>query len=247
MVRSGELLSNWAKGMFNRPMLFVGVLVAAVVVPYLLLDKHLAQAARGQWDRVLGKATQERDYLLAQRAATTAASPDDTSAQAVSIEEAFRFDLTPQWVASRWKRVSTVLGEPKQLGMRVALVSGTRPDDAAGSLTYYFDEHHQLRRITFTGLTGDPRRLLTAVVTPYGLQSQPTTDVARYIAGDSQQPTSQVIVRHLPVLIAHPQRPQVEVAVDLRHPDAVGQRNGPRNKAGRETEVKLLPSGYRRW
>jgi len=31
--------------MFNRPMLFVGVLVAAVVGPYLLLNEHLTQAA----------------------------------------------------------------------------------------------------------------------------------------------------------------------------------------------------------
>src|SRR5256885_12638983 len=33
----------------------------------------------------------------------------------------------------------SVLGEPEQLGMRVALVSGTRADDIAGSLTYYFE------------------------------------------------------------------------------------------------------------
>ena len=46
------------------------------------------------------------------------------------------------------------------------------------SNTYYFDQHHQLQRITFTGLTAEPRRLLAAVVTPNGLKSQPTTQAA---------------------------------------------------------------------
>ena len=40
--------------MFSRPVLFVGVLIAAVAVPYVLLDKNLANTARGQWNRLLG-------------------------------------------------------------------------------------------------------------------------------------------------------------------------------------------------
>jgi hypothetical protein len=243
MLRSGELLSRGVSGMLNRPMLFVGVLIAAVVVPYVLLDKNLAQAARGQWERIAGKSRLDLTVLPEHSTNARPSASTIATAPAVSIEEAFRFDLHPQWVASRWPRVSTVLGEPKQLGMRVALVSGTRPDDVAGSLTYYFDEHHQLQRITFTGFTSDPRRLLTAVVTPNGLQSQPTTGVARYIAGDPEHPTSQVTVRHLPVLVAHPQRPQVEVAVDLRGGNVPSQQR----KANSDPEVKVMPSGYRRW
>src|SRR5204862_1183718 len=104
----------------------------------------------------------------------------------------------------------TVAGDPKQLGMRVALVSGTRPDDVAGSMTYYFDEYHRLQRITFTGLTQDARRLLAAVVTPNGLKSQPTTHAAHYIAGDPQKPTSEVIVRHMPTLVSNSAHARVE-------------------------------------
>jgi hypothetical protein len=244
MLRSGELLSRGASGMLNRPVVFVGVLLAAVAVPYVLLDKNLAKAARGQWERIAGKSYADHAQLLEQPNSAQPGGLPAATSPAVSIEEAFRFDLKPQWVASRWSRVSTVLGQPKQLGMRVALVSGTRADDVAGSLTYYFDEHHQLQRITFTGLTGDPRRLLSAVVTPYGLQSQPTTGFARYIAGDPERPTSEVVVRHLPVLVAHPQRPQVEVAIDLRAGNAVSQRSRASNEP---PEVKLLPSAYRRW
>src|SRR5262249_15052442 len=154
--------------MFTRPMLFIGVLLAAIVVPYVVLDEQLGQSVRGGWNRLLGKAEEEKEALL-DRFSETGYSPVAMPANGpvVTIEQAFRFDLTPQWVSNHWPRVSTVLGEPEQLGMRVALVSGTQPDDVAGSLTYYFDPHHQLQRITFDGLTRDPRRILAATVTPY--------------------------------------------------------------------------------
>src|SRR5437762_1699241 len=203
--------------MFSRPVLFFGVLVACVVVPYVLLDEHLAQTVRGGWNSLLGKVAEEKGLLdRFDHAAYSPASGASHKGPVVTIEQAFRFDLTPQWVSSRWPRVSTVLGEPEQLGMRVALVTGTRPDDVAGSLTYYFDPHHQLQRITFEGLTRDPRRLLSAMVTPYGLKSLPTTGAAHYIAGDPDHPTSEVIVEHLPVLVADPEAPRAEVSVDLR-------------------------------
>jgi hypothetical protein len=233
--------------MFSRPVLFFGVLLAAVAVPYILLDDHLAASARASWNRLLGKVEAKKTDFLGGHSA--GAGPQSLLSNALgtvtnaSIEEAFRFDLTPSWVSSRWPRVSTVLGEPKQLGMRVALISGTRPEDIAGSLTYYFDEHHQLQRITFTGLTGDPRRLLAAVVPTNGLKSIPTTDAAHYIAGDPKQPTSDVTVRHLPVLRIGDLQPRAEVAVDLRRADALGWRK----KAESQPDVKLLPAGYRMW
>jgi hypothetical protein len=233
--------------MLNRPMLFFGVLLAAVVVPYVLLDEKLAQTARSQWGRLAGSGSKEADDPLhtLQKAAASAVTnmygPNSTAP--VPMEQAFRFDLTPQWVASRWPRVSTVLGDMQQLGMRVALVSGTRSDDVAGSLTYYFDQHHQLQRITFTGLTADPRRLLATVVTPNGLKSQPTTSAARYIAGDPARPSSEVTVRFLPVIVANTERSQAEVAIDLRRADVLGWQA----KAQQEPEPALLPTSYRRW
>jgi hypothetical protein len=233
--------------MLNRPLLFFGVLLAALVVPYVLLDEKLAETARSQWGRLAGSGSKEADEAP-RTAPTTAVSAVASAsgiggASPVPIEQAFRFDLSPQWVASHWPRVSTVLGETQQLGMRVALVSGTGSDDVAGSLTYYFDQHHQLERLTFTGLTADPRRLLATVVTPNGLKSQPTTNAARYIAGDPARPTSEVTVRFLPVMVANSQRSQAEVTIDLRRTDALGWRA----KAEREPEPSLLPTSYRRW
>src|SRR5436190_20871562 len=64
MFRSGELSFLRSAPMFSRPMLFLGVLVAAVVVPYVLLDEHLPQTVRGPWSSVLGKADEERETFL---------------------------------------------------------------------------------------------------------------------------------------------------------------------------------------
>jgi hypothetical protein len=232
--------------MFSRPVLFLGVLVAAVAVPYVLLDENLAASARGQWERMFGQAEEEDD---APNSASAPGAPAPYFAPAVAgstlatIEQVFRFDVTPRWVQARWPRASTVAGEPEQLGMRMAVVTGTGPDDVAGSLTYYFDPHHRVQRITFTGLTRDPRRLLAIVVTPYALKSQPTTDAAYYIAGDPRKPTSEVIVSHPSHVDPGASGLLTEVSVDLRRGDMVTASERRRSDSG----IKLLPSTYRRW
>jgi hypothetical protein len=236
--------------MFNRPMLFVGVLAACAVVPYVLLDKNLAETARTQLGRLTGNtgstaSASEGGIKLpwtAEKGAGGETLVSAVAAPVATLEEAFRFDITPHWVTSRWPRVSTVLGEPQQLGMRVPLVSGTRPDDIAGSLTYYFDEHHRLQRITFYGMTGDEQRLLGMLAGSYRLKSFPTTDVARYIAGHPDRPTSSVTVRHLPVVRADALHARVELAVDLRRSAASAARGGTD-----DPETVPLPQSYRPW
>jgi hypothetical protein len=228
-------------------MLFLGVLVAAVAVPYVLLDENLAASARGQWDRLIGQAGEEKDDLLdsfgpAGAASDYFSSPAGTPVS-IAIEQIFRFDVTPRSVLARWPRASTVAGEPDELGMRMAVVTGTRPDDIAGSLTYYFDPHHRVQRITFEGLTRDPRRLLTTVVTPYALKSQPTTDAAHYIAGDPSEPTSEVIVSHPAMLDPTAAEPLCEVSVTLSRGDTLNSKNRRRSGPG----AKPLPSTYRHW
>jgi hypothetical protein len=230
--------------MLQRPLLFLAVLVTAAGVPYLLLDPHLGQAVARQWQKWRQPAhspPQRTTELPAEAALRTPAAGEPNSA--VPLEEAFRFDLSPQWVISRWPRITTVAGDPEHLGMRVAYVSGTAPDDVAGSLTYFFDRHHQLTRITFTGLTGDPKRLLASTATRYGLKSQPTTAAAHFVAGDPQKPSSEVVARFLPVLTGQPQRQRYEVRVDLRRSDALTWQA----KAQLQDDPKLLPPGFRRW
>ena len=236
--------------MFSRPMLLLGILVASVVVPYVLLDKNLSQTAQAQFNRLVGKGesadpanTLEGLKLpWGEGQAAASATPAATSAAKlppVALEEAFRFDATPLWVTSRWPRVSTVTGEPNQLGMRVALATGTRPDDVAGSLTYYFDDHHQLQRITFYGVTGDEQRLLAFLVNTYKLKTAATTGVARYVAGPLDKPTSLVTVRLMPVVQADAQLARAEVSVDLTRGDVVN--------TSPTRDVAPLPTTYRRW
>jgi len=232
--------------MFNRPLLFVGVLAAAVAVPYVLLDKNLSQTAQAQLQRFTGKRLPQ-PFSGAEIASTAAGHKSEPlpAAQApATIEEAFRFDITPQWVTGRWPNVSTAQGDLEQLGMRVAFASGTRPDDVAGSLTYYFDKHHQLERITFVGITGDHRRLMAVLVNGFDLRSQPTTGVAHYIAGDPAKPTSSVTVRHLPMVRADAELARAELQVDLRRANVARLPSAGRRA---EPDAPPLPGSYRRW
>jgi hypothetical protein len=91
-------------------------------------------------------------------------------APVVNLEEALRFDITPRWVAGRWPRASAGLGQLQLQGYRVALVTGTRRDDVAGALTYYFNSRQQVERITLLGTTGDVRRLVQFLVGRYGFE-----------------------------------------------------------------------------
>src|SRR5687768_2768891 len=97
--------------MFTRPMLFLGVLVASVVVPYVVLNEELAETARGHWQRLARISGPGDDEQAANtgpvditKLAPSAASPG------AAIEEAFRFDISPQWVSRRWGQVSMVHG-----------------------------------------------------------------------------------------------------------------------------------------
>jgi len=232
--------------MLSRPMLLAGLLLAALAIPYVLSDPRIQQVAK----RAAAPAAPAEANAAGGTSATsleaTLGKPlvksPEPGPRPLPLEEIFRFDRTPQWVTATWPAVSTVAGDPKQLGMRVALVSGTAPDDIVGSLTYYFDDHHQLQRITFSGLTADPRKVLAVTATRTGLKSVLTTGFARYIAGDEKQPSSQVAVQLLPMVRADAAA-RMEVAVDLKRADVAGWEK----RAAQQPEPSLLPASYRRW
>jgi len=105
-------------------------------------------------------------------AASAAAKPSADGAidsnPVVSLDEALDFGITPQWVLARWPRISAGLGQVQLQGYRVPLVTGTREDDLVGSITYYFNPHQMLQRITFYGNTGNADRLVQTLATRYG-------------------------------------------------------------------------------
>ncbi|WP_425614054.1 DUF6690 family protein [Anatilimnocola sp. NA78] len=209
--------------MFNRGMLFLIVLGAAIVVPYVMFDEGLSKTARTEWQRLSGSGEASPtagsgSYSWFQSQPPPLPLDQGPSLPPVSIEEALRLDISPVWVTSRWSRVSTVLGETDQMGMRVALVSGVQPQDVAGSLTYYFDKHHQLQRVTFTGMTGDESRIITHLMNKFSLRPVPTVAAGLYQAPAGPGKTSMAQVNHLPVVRSAAPNARCELVVDLHRP-----------------------------
>ncbi len=93
-----------------------------------------------------------------------------------SLAEVLRFDVTVEWVLQRWPRVTTGLPQVQLQGYRVPLVSGTQISDVAGSLTYYFNAHQQVQRITLRGATGDPTALVNLLANRYHFARRLTND-----------------------------------------------------------------------
>lgn len=234
--------------MFSRPMLFLGVLAAAVGVPFVLLDEGLSKTARTQFARITGKPAAAEAQTAGTTDAVEAGIPplslpqmkpaSPTAAVPVPLEEALNFNLTPEYVAARWPRVSTVLGDAGSMGLRVALVSGTRPDDVAGSLTYYFDDRHRLKRITLVGVTGDETRLVRFAMARFGLRPVATLAAGMYAVGDPAKPTSKLEVKHLPVVRAEATHARTEVALDVIQADALESPDDRQD---------FVPGSYRRW
>jgi hypothetical protein len=233
--------------MFGRPLWLTLALAAAALVPYLALDDQVAATARKQLKRLTGEDQPAQHDPLAAAAEPNPAAAPATSAPAVPtttvvpLEEAIRFSVTPEWVTTRWPRVTSVTGDTSHLGLRVPLVSGTEASDVAGSLTYYFDQQHQLQRLTLLGVTGDESRLVALACGQFGLRPTQTLERGLYYGGDVNEPTSSLRVANLPVVKAESATARVQVALDLRRADVA------KFKQPADREEKILPESYRRW
>jgi hypothetical protein len=138
-----------------------------------------------------------------------------------AIEDVLRFDLTPAWIVRQWPRVSAGLGDLQLQGYRVPLVSGTAEDDLAGALTYYFNWHQQVQRITFSGTTGDPRRLIRWVVDRYGFARRLTNDpgiILYEVPRSDRRPSSTLCIRPVPVVKANDALARFNVALSIERP-----------------------------
>jgi len=184
-------------GFLRKPPVVVGILAASVGVPYM--------ASSDGWKKVSGVfasrngASQNPGAAANDPSSTRLVEPASADAilvpevpieghPVVNLGEVFNFAVTKQWVVQRWPRVFTGLQEPDVKhpghvlqGYRVPLVTGTRVDDLAGSLVYYFNYQQQLQQISFLGSTGDPRRLVQLIVQQYGLQRTATRNPAQHV------------------------------------------------------------------
>ncbi len=178
--------------MLKQPAFMMLLLAASVGVPYLStqwdgLAKHLPDApaaAKGDAAAEKGAAAEAAPQPEAPKPAEPPppVQPEKSVRQPrLDLNQVFDFSVSPAWVLGNWPRVSTKLADIDQLGYRVPLVSGTRPDDLAGSLTYYFDLDHKLQRIGFQGSTADGRRLIALLERKFGFKHQATTDPNMYL------------------------------------------------------------------
>jgi len=146
-------------------------------------------------------------------------TPELATIGVADLREVLRFDITPRWVLGRFARVSTVLADLRLEGLRVPIVTGTRADDLAGTLTYYFDGQDELQRVTFHGFTGDPNRLVQTMTTHYGLANQPTLEAGAYTKQWNGSPVHFLRLTHAPVVYADAAHQKYTVFMELNQPD----------------------------
>lgn len=132
------------------------------------------------------------------------------------FSEVLRFDVSTGWIMNRWPRVSTGMSQLQLQGYRVPLVTGTRLDDMAGSLTYYFNPYQQVQTITFNGTTGDATRLIQVLSQKYGFQRQLANDggLFVYIVPDEKEKARSVL-RIRPAGILRTDAPHSRFQVDM--------------------------------
>jgi hypothetical protein len=244
--------------MIKRKILLPVVLATAAGTPYLVMEDDWSDTAKqqisglfeGESDESTGTAASagmiaefNSEYAHGQRAETPRGDvhPHLGGPPVSHLGEVIRFDISPAWVTSRWPRVTTTLSEQGMQGLRVPLVTGTRPDDLAGSLTYYFDRREQVQRLTFEGYTGDERRLLSIVTHYYGLRSEPTLHAGMYVARWNGVPTSLLRISRAPIVTHASPRSQLHVLLELNRPNATF------GLSPEARQVLDLDSGAGRW
>jgi hypothetical protein len=151
-------------------------------------------------------------------AGTPASGPEYVVTQINSLSEVLRFDISPAWVIQHFPRVNTGLAELQLDGMRVPLITGTRPDDIVGSLTYYFDHFQRVQRITMQGVTGDPTRLGNELQRNYRMQQQPALGGGLYTINWNGQPTSILHIAPAALITVEQQTARFELYLELNQP-----------------------------
>ena len=209
--------------------LFLSVMIAAVGVPYMM------SASSDWWQSFTARFASPSNSAAGTGALGTGGSffgggwpLAGSPGRPVPIEgygrydlaEVLNFDGTPEWVMSRWPRVTVGLADPELQGYRIPLVTGTAEDDVAGSLTYYFDKDRRIKLIHFRGTTGNPNKLIGLVTSRYGFTRQPTSDpsLVLYQVKWNGKPTSELRIRTARILRASQPHARFQVELAMKRP-----------------------------
>jgi hypothetical protein len=152
----------------------------------------------------------------------------------MNFEEIFRFEISKNWIKSRWQRVSTSPGSDGLHGLRVALVTGTNSWDLHGSLTYFFDQNQQVQRITFRGWAGDASQLIKLLTEKFDFKTQPTQWAGFYRSKNWGRPVGGLLMKDPAVIYS--QNPVQQVALIL-------EINNPRGKFSLSEEFQSFIKG----
>ena len=205
-------------------------LALAVALPYLLTSdstKAFRDSARGWFAAGKGGASPVEGItdpevgrlLSATQQYGGPSSPQTASiAPVTALEGVLRFDILPRWVMETWPHVSATGTDGQLDGLRVPLVTGTRPHDVVGSLTYYFDKNQQVQRISLDGVVGDDRYLVSVVTRVFQLQPEQLGGIGLYLSKWNGKPTSALLIRRLPVISAENPLQKLEIALELNRP-----------------------------
>lgn len=161
----------------------------------------------------------QQALALSEKSLQWQASTPATTTPVANLEGILRFDVAPRWVLDNWPHVATTRADDQLDGLRVPLITGTRPHDVAGSLTYYFDKQHVVQRIALDGIVGDERHLVSVVTRLFQLQPEPNVDARVYVNKWNGRPTSALWIRRLPVVSADSPYQKFEFALELNRPN----------------------------
>ena len=143
------------------------------------------------------------------------ASPTLVGAQVHDLRDVVRFDISPFWVTQKFARVSTVLADLQLEGLRVPIVTGTRSDSFAGTLTYYFDTAGSVQRVMLHGFTGDPTTISQLMTAQYGLKPEPSLEAGVMTRRWNGQPIHFMRLSHAPVVYADAVHQKYTVFIEL--------------------------------
>lgn len=218
--------------MFRRTVMFWVAAAASFGVPYSYYNPTVRETASSYWNKaselvpsgetapaasIAGEGNAEGQNLVSvpkvQTAPAKPLGPPSAAPVFQQFDHFINFNANPRWIMETWPRVSTTLSDVQLEGLRVPLVSGSRIDDIAGSLTYYFDKDKVLQRITFHGTTGDERRLVAMLTQHYKFESEPSVAGSLYMVKWNGEPVS--VLRVEPAAVINQNLPHTRLKIDL--------------------------------
>lgn len=99
------------------------------------------------------------------------------------LREVIRFDVTPGWVLQRFVKAFTTVTEDRLDAIRVPLITGNTEYDLDGTLTYFFDPQHELKRVQLHATTGNASPIVQLMEQYYHLNAQPSLGGHLYTTG----------------------------------------------------------------